>query len=134
MLTNRQVADSWMRESDLDEMLSAERYEHVLVKLESMLDAVQAEHRRQIAETRAARLTPAEVEVLRGLVALGEKATAAPWSAEYKYALLGKDGVLVAPDRGLHEDGDGIRWEDKEFIAAARNAVHIIAKIVGEGT
>lgn len=77
---------------------------------------------------------PRRARCAAGLAALGEKATPAPWSAEYKYALLGKDGVLVAPDRGLHEDGNGIRWEDKEFIAAARNAMPLIARLVGEGT
>jgi hypothetical protein len=105
------------------------------------------EHAQQIAETRAARLTPEEREVLRGLVALGEKATPGPWRfVSEAPGMLDTDmGGFLGPDgASIMDFGDCTQYyptegsppseEDAALICAARNALPLIARLVGEGT
>lgn len=79
----------------------------------------------------AARLSESDLATLRGLVALAKKATPGPWKRYV--AAPGAASQVVTADETLTVCSWPVRSaHDARFIAAARNAVGVIAKIVGE--
>lgn len=110
-----------------------------LTIVRSVLGQVAAEAAREAVRKErltSTRLTPAEREELKSLVALGDRVGGGIFRRD---TIRGGDVVVVVNEFGseiLEADNDDENGNARlfDFIAAARNAVAIIARLLGEGT